>query len=96
MEIERRHKNFFELPFVNAVIGGIILAIIVIPIQLFSSHITKISASPDKIKEICYQIDVLKKDVEDIKLKNQSLDEAIIRLEKIVVKLDYIVVKLDK
>jgi peptidoglycan hydrolase CwlO-like protein len=96
MTSERRRKGFFEKPLVNTILGGVILFIVLIPINIIVLNFTKISESPEQIQKINYEIKSISEDVNALKTKFDKNDENILRLEKAVTRLEALIERLKK
>jgi len=96
MVSERRRKGFFEKPLVNTIFGGVVLFVVLIPINIIVLNFTKISESPDQITKINYEIKNISEDVIALKTKFDKNDENILRLEKAVTRLEALIERLKK
>ena len=105
--VERRKKKFLENPLINYLFGGVLMAFILIPLNLFALNVNKVVSSPERIEQlenkITKEVIEIKNNVEVIKTqtdKNEEKlnknDETVLRLEKAITRLEVLIEKISK
>lgn len=91
--MEERRKVKLMDKIISGAITGVILTMILIPVNLFALNTNKVFKSPEEIGSIKSELKVIKEDIKEIKIKSDKMEE---KYDKDFDKLKEIIIRLDK
>jgi uncharacterized membrane-anchored protein YhcB (DUF1043 family) len=109
MTIERRKKTFWENPITIACITAIILALIMIPINFFTTKFNNALSTPEQLENFKTEIrnnnekiviefnnkfDILSKDIKELKDYKKDNEQNTLRFEKAITRLETLIERL--